>query len=66
MQGYVKWFSDQKGFGFIIPEHGGCDVFVHHTSIKNKLSTLQDGEKVEFDANETEKGIEAIDVVVDR
>jgi len=60
--GTVKWFSDQKGFGFIEQE-GGSDVFVHHTAIDGSgFKTLQEGETVTFDIEEGEKGLAASNV----
>jgi CspA family cold shock protein len=48
--GTVKWFNSQKGFGFITPEDGGNDVFVHITAVERAgLSTLNEGQKVSFD-----------------
>lgn len=61
--GSVKWFSDQKGFGFIIPDDGGRDLFVHHSNIHmDGYRSLQDGQKVEFEVSEGRKGPEATDV----
>jgi CspA family cold shock protein len=62
--GTVKWFNDQKGYGFIAPEDGGKDVFVHHSGIAgNGFKTLVEGAKVEFDRAEGAKGPEAKNVV---
>ena len=61
--GTVKWFDEKKGFGFIIPEEGGDDLFVHHSNIvTDGFRTLQDGQKVEFEAAEGKKGLEATEV----
>ena len=58
--GKVKWFNDQKGFGFIAAEQTGRDVFVHHTVIEGQgYKTLTDGETVEYDAEESAKGMKA-------
>ena len=58
--GKVKWFNDQKGFGFIQPENGGKDIFVHHSVIEGQgFRTLQDGEAVEYEAEEGPKGTKA-------
>ena len=55
--GTVKWFNDAKGFGFITPENGGKDCFVHHTAIKaDGFRTLAEGDKVEFDLVQGAKG----------
>ena len=57
--GKVKWFNDQKGFGFISSEQGK-DVFVHHSVIEGQgFRTLQDGETVEYEAEEGPKGSKA-------
>ena len=63
MKGTVKWFNDQKGFGFITPEDGSKDVFVHHTSIMmDGFKTLAENQKVEFDVIQSEKGPKAANV----
>jgi CspA family cold shock protein len=55
--GTVKWFNNAKGFGFITPEGGDRDCFVHHTAIQGSgFKTLNEGEKVEFDMVEGQKG----------
>ncbi len=63
-RGSVKWFNDQKGFGFITPEDGSKDCFVHHTSIQAEgFKTLAEGAQVEFDVVEGQKGPAAENVV---
>ena len=58
--GKVKWFNDQKGFGFIAEESSGKDVFVHHTVIEGQgFKTLSDGETVEYEAESSTKGLKA-------
>jgi CspA family cold shock protein len=55
--GTVKWFNDQKGFGFITPEGGGKDCFVHHSAIKAEgFRTLAEGDRVEFEVVQGTKG----------
>jgi CspA family cold shock protein len=62
-KGSVKWFSDQKGYGFITPENGK-DVFVHHTAIKGDgYKSLAEGAQVEFDIEQGPKGEQAVNVV---
>jgi len=59
-RGTVKWFSDRKGYGFITPEDGGDDLFVHHSEIDmDGFRTLQEGQKVEFEAGSGPKGPQA-------
>ena len=61
--GRMRWFNDAKGYGFISPEDGGKDVFVHHTNIAgNGFKSLSEGEKVEYESREGAKGPEAINV----
>ena len=57
--GTVKWFSDEKGFGFIVPDEGGRDLFVHRSNIETSTQTLQDDQKVEFELGQGRKGPEA-------
>jgi len=62
--GTVKWFNDAKGYGFIAPEDGSKDVFVHFSNIAGDgFKSLSEGAKVEFEAREGAKGPEALDVV---
>ncbi|MCB9850972.1 MAG: cold-shock protein [Phycisphaerales bacterium] len=63
MRGTVKWFNDTKGFGFITPSDGTADVFVHHTSIQSEgYRSLNEGDQVEFEVTEGEKGPKATNV----
>jgi CspA family cold shock protein len=63
--GTVKWFNDAKGYGFITPDEGGKDLFVHFSNIAgNGFKTLRDGAKVEFEAREGTKGPEATNVII--
>jgi CspA family cold shock protein len=62
-RGTVKWFNDSKGFGFITPENGTKDCFVHHTAIQTKgFRTLAEGDLVEFEILEEPKGPRAQNV----
>ena len=61
--GTVKWFSDDKGFGFITPDGGGNDLFVHHTGIAGEgFRSLKEGTKVSYEAEAGDKGPKAVDV----
>jgi cold shock protein len=63
--GTVKWFDEKKGYGFIAPEGGEKDVFVHHSQIAGDgFKTLQEGAKVEFETREGQKGPEATNVTL--
>ncbi|HCF62024.1 MAG TPA: cold-shock protein [Myxococcales bacterium] len=58
--GTVKWFNDAKGFGFIIQDGGGDDVFCHHTAIQaDGFRTLAEGQRVEFEVVQSPKGLQA-------
>ncbi|MBU3911798.1 MAG: cold-shock protein [Candidatus Omnitrophica bacterium] len=62
-KGKVKWFSNQKGYGFIATE-SGADVFVHHTAIQGDgYKTLEEGQEVEFEVEKGPKGDQAVNVV---
>lgn len=62
--GTVKWFNAEKGFGFITPDDGGKDLFVHHSEIKmSGRAMLDEGQKVDFDAGEGPKGPCATNVI---
>ncbi len=61
--GTVKWFSSQKGYGFITPDDGSADVFVHHNAIQGEgYESLGENQKVEFDITEGPKGPQAANV----
>ena len=63
VKGTVKWFSNQKGYGFITPESGSDDVFVHHKSILGEgYKSLQEGQQVEFEVEQGTKGEQAVQV----
>ncbi|MCZ7647691.1 MAG: cold-shock protein [Planctomycetota bacterium] len=62
-RGKVKWFNDQKGYGFITPEDGGKDLFVHHSEIQAEgYRTLTEGQVVEYEVEQSDKGPKATKV----
>ena len=63
-KGTIKWFSDQKGYGFITPEDGKKDIFVHFSALQGEgFKTLAEGEQVSFDVTSGPKGEQAANVV---
>ena len=61
--GSVKWFNAVKGFGFITPDDGGADVFVHHSAIQTEgYRDLSEGQRVEFEVTQGQKGLQASNV----
>ena len=65
IEGTVKWFKNDLGYGFIAPDGGGKDVFVHHSAIEaDGYKTLKEGQKVQFSVERGQKGPQASEVVV--
>ncbi len=64
LQGTVKWFDARKGYGFIGPDDGSADVFVHYSAISGEgYLKLEEGQKVEYSIEEGQKGVQASNVV---
>ena len=64
-QGTVKWFNDEKGFGFISPDDGSKDLFVHQSAIQSEgFRSLEEGAKVSYEAEDSDKGPRASNVQV--
>jgi cold shock protein len=62
-QGTVKWFNAEKGFGFITPDEGGQDLFVHHSAIQSKgFRSLEENQRVSFEVGQGQKGPQATNV----
>ncbi len=61
--GTVKWFNVKKGYGFIVPDDGGDELFIHHSNITAEgFRSLEEGQKVEYETGEGRKGPEAVNV----
>ncbi len=62
-EGTVKWFSEEKGYGFISPDDGGEDAFVHYTNIEGSgFRSLKEGERVSYEVVQGQRGLEAVNV----
>jgi CspA family cold shock protein len=62
--GTVKWFNEQKGFGFVTRDSGGKDVFVHHSALESNGWMLEEGDRVEYGVAEGDKGLKAEQVKI--
>ena len=62
MHGTVKWFNKEKGFGFITPDDGGRDIYIHVSNVETPDNNLTDGQRVEFESQTGRKGPEAVKV----
>jgi CspA family cold shock protein len=64
-EGSVKWFNAAKGYGFITPDEGGAELFVHHSQIQmNGYRQLEEGQRVAFEVTEGQKGLQASNVTL--